>query len=716
MANSSVANPYYMRHLRKGLEKRFRPHIDMSDRAKAAPKEEEKAFLSRAVAALAIKHETGWSDGQAAAGLIDDFVDRGIDAVAVEERGEDRYHITLVQAKWNEKGNAGFGEGELRALFRGLDDLRELEFHRFNSRIEPHAAALETALDNPGTIRLVLALVTENDLHPNIRRELEDGIEARSWLPGMIDYKVIDLRGLYQELLGEHAERKIELDVWLEGAGKETIPYEAFYGTVSVAEVAEWYRGDNRAHLFSRNLRDALDVSDVNPKIQATLLGEPEHFWYFSNGITLLCESYEPKGKGEFRPGAGVGFRLNGASVVNGAQTVNAIARAMQKSPGNASQGRVLVRIISLKDCPEDFGDRVTTAANTQNPVQERDFKSRDQVQFDLRGEFSVSLGLNYVIRRGEPVPHPTAGCTMAEAALALAATHRSPEMVARAKRDPSALWEDRNYRDLFGRRPSAARVWSVVRLMWEVRATLSKLRVDLFGRVASAAGNADLLITHAIFHTMDTSGLDDFGEASAAEWDARLAKVPELTERALWWFVAIADTAFGEKSQYATTVRTAERVQVVVRRLLERLSSGDKAPDYSDYQVTEQTQGKAGRLANAVRVIVDAGKIDDGTVLEFRPVTGPDRRGLPSWLAADASRARAVWRNNKTKPLVWAVDGQPYAPSTLTRHMRGEAMGVHQQVQGTRYWHVAGEGSLADIAAELRAVDDLDAGDDAEE
>lgn len=688
----------------------------MTDRAKADPKEEERAFLSRAVAALAIKRETGWSDQQAAAGLIDDFVDRGIDAVAVEERAEDRYHITLVQAKWSENGTAGFGERELRALFRGLDDLRELEFHRFNSRIEPHAAALETALDNPGTIRLVLALVTDNDLHPNIERELRAGIDARSWLPGLIDYRVINMRGLYEELLGDHAERKVELDVWLEGAGKETIPYEAFYGTVSVAEVAEWYQGDNRTHLFSRNLRDALDESDVNPKIQGTLLSEPEHFWYFSNGITLLCESYEPKGKGEFRPGAGVGFRLKGASVVNGAQTVDAIARAIQKSKGTAAKGRVLVRIISLKACPEGFGDRITTAANTQNPVQERDFKSRDKIQFDLRDDFITSLGLNYVIRRGEPVPAEGAGCTMAEAALALAATHRSPDMVARAKRDPATLWEDRYYRDLFGRRPSAARVWRVVRLLREVREALYKVRVDLFGRAATAAGNTDLLITHAIFHIMDTSDIDDSDGAREAEWEAQLTEVREITERALWWFVAIADRAFGEKSQYATTVRTADRVKVVVRRLQERLAEGDKAPDYSDYRVTEQTQGRAGRLTNAVRVIVDAGRIVDGTVLEFRPVTGPDRRGLLNWLTADSSRSRAVWRNNKTKPLLWEADGQPYAPSTLARHMRGEAMEVHQQVQGTRYWHVPGEGSLADIAAELRAVDDLDAGRDTEE
>jgi hypothetical protein len=39
---------------------------------------------------------------------------------------------------------------------------------------------------------------------------------------------------------------------------------------------------------------------------------------------------------------------------------------------------------------------------------------------------------------------------------------------------------------------------------------------------------------------------------------------------------------------------------------------------------------------------------------------------------------------------------------------MRGEAMDNHQQVQGTLYWHIPGEGSLYDIAKELRAEDEL--------
>lgn len=62
------------------------------------------------------------------------------------------------------------------------------------------------------------------------------------------------------------------------------------------------------------------------------------------------------------------------------------------------------------------------------------------------------------------------------------------------------------------------------------------------------------------------------------------------------------------------------------------------------------------------------------------------------------------------SKPLIWAVDGESYAPSTLVRKMRKDAMGKSQQVQGTLYWHIPGEGSLVDLAAELRAEDELDA------
>ncbi|MFJ3953472.1 AIPR family protein [Streptomyces libani] len=593
-------------------------------------------------------------------------------------------------------------------LFRGLDFLLNLEFSRFNNRIERHVDALEKALDTGSPkVTLILALVTGTELHPDIQSLLNHEVGKRNWAEEMIDYKVVDLRGLYREILGEHADRSITLEVSLDGVGKETYPYTAYYGTASAAEIAEWYEVHER-QLFTRNIRDVLDVSDVNNRIRATLLEQPEHFWYFSNGITLLCDRVRKKGKGAFVPGTGAGFVLEGASVVNGAQTVSAMHRAMQRNPVSTALGRVLVRIISLEDCPHGFGDQVTVSTNTQNPIEERDFKSRDPIQIGLRDDFALSLGRTYVIKRGEPDPDPGSGCSMTEAAVALAATHRSAELGALTKRDEAQLWDKENYRELFGKSPGgplgAHRVWRCVELLRTVRVTLDHQRNNLFGRAASAAGHGDLLITHVVFRLLDTEGIDE----ENTDWAAQLSRVPELVVRALGWLVVTVDIRYGRKSHILTTSHTPERARLVARHILERMTSGDPAPDNADYRVDEPSNGRRTRSTSAVNVLVRARRIPDGPVLEFRPVTRMDRQHLPPWIATVPDRGRAVWRNDTARPLVWEADGEAYAASPLVRRMRGEAMDNHQQVQGTLYWHIPGEGSLYDIAKELRAEDEL--------
>ncbi|MGW7277004.1 AIPR family protein [Streptomyces sp. NPDC054844] len=650
--------------------------------------DEEQMFLSRAVAALAVKIEAACSDEEAARSVIDSSTDKGVDAVAVQQRG-DRQHITLVQAKWSDKGEAGFGEHDAAAVMRGLDYLLELEFHRFGSKIDRHSAAIDAALNSPSPkVTVVLALVTGTDLHQNTKNFLNEVVDKHNLDDDLVEYKVINLRDLHREILGEHAERKVDLDIQVDGVGKIESPYTAYYGTVSAEAIAGWYDEHGR-HLTARNIRDALDISDVNDKIRATLVKEPEHFWYLSNGITLLCDRIRKHGRGAPVAGAGAGFRLEGASLINGAQTVSAVHRAMRQKPGKASLGRLLVRVISLEDCPEDFGDRVTVAANTQNPTQERDFRSRRPEQFDLRHDFALSLGLQYVIKRGEPKPANDEGCTMEEAATALAAVH-SPGFAAHAKRDASALWGDRYYRQLFGQRPTAHRVWRCVRLLREVRAALEREKESAVGRLAGVASYGDLLLTHVLYRATDTADIDEESDKSNAAWEARLARVPDRVRRALAWMVIVIDGAYGRNSQLGTTVKAEDRATLVADGLYARVLGEEEPPSDAEARL-DQEPGAGSRLTNAVRVIVDAGRIQPGTVLEFRPVTGPERRQLPRWIEEDPRRARATWQDNKTKPLVWSVDGMAYAPSTLVRQIRRIAMGNDQQVQGTLHWARAG-------------------------
>lgn len=103
-------------------------------------------------------------------------------------------------------------------------------------------------------------------------------------------------------------------------------------------------------------------------------------------------------------------FALEGASIVNGAQTVGTILQAADP----ASPGQVFVKIISLANGPADFGKRITEAANTQNRIERRDFAALDPNQQRLAVDVSLHMQKRYVYNSGEVPPAEGDGCTIA--------------------------------------------------------------------------------------------------------------------------------------------------------------------------------------------------------------------------------------------------------------------------------------------------------------
>ncbi|MEV0701820.1 AIPR family protein [Saccharopolyspora sp. NPDC050389] len=689
-----------VRHVRKVLDERFTDLIDLTDQRWPTEQHREDARLSRSLAALAAQIEHPCSGAVAAQAVFDGQDDRGLDAIAIELRSA-QPRISLVQAKWNHQGKAKFSEGDVHKMLRGLDLILNLDFGRFNRRFQRHVPQLERAFDAEGgtpKITLVLALMRTEPLNVEVRELLEEEIGKHNQVVEMVDYKILDLRDFHREILGSAAAPKIDARVRLEGFGHESMPYRAMYGTMSVPDIAKLFT-EHRRGLFARNIRDALDLTDVNVKIRNTLLEYPEHFWYFSNGITMLCDSIKPVGSSVVPGGVG-DFSLKGVSVVNGAQTVSAIHKAFSTNAEKSAKGRVLVRLISLENCPPGFGDQVTTSTNTQNPIEDRDFKSLDAGQIKLREDFALLLHRSYVIKRGEPKPDREHGCSITEAAEALAATHPNAEFAAVAKHDLSALWQDDAYQELFGPSPDAYRVWRCVQLLREVRDRLTELREGLRWRAEAVAGYADLLIAHVVYRQLDTRAIQD----PDTDWDAQLARVPTLVEDAFSWVLQAIDKEYGPNSHVIAAVRNTERIERVARTAVRGLVAGHPAPTLAaEYQVTEGDEPR-GRQVDAVKTLVAAGRIPDGTVLEFRPSSRPQRREMTEWLAEDPARGLAVWRNSVSKQLQWQADNGWYSPSGLVRHMRRMASGKDQAAQGPEHWYVPEEGSLGYLADAVRA------------
>jgi hypothetical protein len=694
----------HVRHIQEELIREFDGLIDLSDvPGNLAAADREVFFLTRALAAYVARRVSGCASDAAAAFVIDGRDDQGIDAIAIDD---DEPHLWLIQTKWNKAGQGSFDLAAALKLLQGLDLLLNMQYARFNSRFQTLAARADAALRTSRVkITLVPVVLGDGRLADAVEAPIRDmmgRLNGRGPEDQMLDIRTYGLHEVHQAVRAESAAPRIDLDLVVEGCGSLQEPYPAYYGSVSADQIARWYdtHGDR---LFDQNIRRSLGLTKVNRALVETLMTRPADFWYFNNGITVLCESLRKTAMYAATPGGPREFKLEGPSVVNGAQTVVAVSEAIRRDPTSAGQARVWIRLVSLEECPAGFATEVTQATNTQNRVEKRDLAALDPIQTSLRDSFSWALHRTYVIKAGESDPQPAAGCTNIEAAKALACAHPLPELSVAARLGGDNLWErggGGDYDRIFSRSLAPHRVWRTVLLAREVGRVLDDGAESREGRAASIAAHGCFLITHIVFRSLDQTGIDD-GQGS---WEETiLPQVPECTEKVLRWLIHHADAALGASTYPVSIFKNPERCRVLADLVKGSMDSGEAAPAVAE-EYTRVTQGRRGFAA---KLLVSAGVIEDGTILEFRPQTAEERAGMAAWLAHDARRGRAVWTNHRSKPLLWEADGRQYSPTGLVQMMRREALDRSGSIQGTKYWFLPGRGSLVDLAEQARSQDD---------
>jgi len=699
--------PREVKIVRKAILDEFEHLIYMDDVGGNTPTNEQR-LISRALAALVARRLLDCTSEQAAATVVDGNKDHGIDGIAIAETGD---RLWLIQSKWSDSGRASFPQEDALKFDRGAKLLDRRKFEKFNSKVQDRAARIEAAWDNKNLqVTLVIVVMGENGVQEPTREVLGEVLDTfNRRTPGFLDYDVWDMPRIWEAVQKNYAEPAIEvtalLTEWTKGPGR----HESYQGTASVADVAEWYER-NGIRLFDKNIRQPLGLTRVNKEIVDTLVNAPGDFWYFNNGITVLCDSVDLRevSRSEYGP---CELTLLGASVVNGAQTIAAIHEAMKKSENRAQVGRasVTLKVITTQNRSADFGTAVTKATNTQNSVEIRDFVAIDAVQRRLRQDFSVYLRKDYTYRRGEPVPTPEAGTSVLEVALALACAHSNPELAARARFNEDTLWErgpGGTYEILFlSGEPTAHQAWNAVQLLRHTRAWLAETRADRDGRASAIADYGSLLVAHLVFRQVSLDLINDENYDLAGE----LARIPGCAARALGWLIYRTDREIGQDSALRGAFANAEQCRTLADLALVDLQAGTPVPELpAQYQAAEPV-----RRPNTVTTLIDAGRILEGTKIIFRPRSARERQWVDPWLAGNPQRAEATWVNSRSKPLLWAYDGERYSPTGLTT-MIWAATGWPNHpvaVQGPRQWYLEDGTSLWDLARELQ--DDQEADDE---
>ncbi|WP_420444364.1 AIPR family protein [Candidatus Poriferisodalis sp.] len=217
--------------------------------------------------------------------------------------------------------------------------------------------------------------------------------------------------------------------------------------------------------LTSANIRDYLgrrsSSRNINQQIRRTASEEPQNFWVYNNGLTLITRGFELKRSSVL---------CQGLAVTNGAQTLGSLTSVDSRETLND----VLLPVRIIESADPTLIENIIRYNNTQNPIRPWELRVLDRTQARIQDEFDQELGIAYQFRRSI-VRTSSQDIHLSKLAPWLAAFRGEPVLAHR--NSPQLFENERTYRALFNDETDIHQLLLVYRLGEAVGATKDKLR-----------------------------------------------------------------------------------------------------------------------------------------------------------------------------------------------------------------------------------------------
>lgn len=548
----------HLRQIKSYLQKAFNNLIDLSDFQNKSEPDRESLFLSRSLAAFALMTLADISPQEASKSIVDGGKDNGIDSIYFDKREKIMY---ILQSKWKQESKGSVKADEIMKLTKGFRDLVNARYDRFNSKLKSKIPDIEESLNDAGTrFELILVYSGQTPLADEPLRELDDLLNEMNDPTEIVNKRILNQSSIYNIISQGATGYPINLDVCLYEWGQTKEPYQSYYGQVSAREIADWWI-KHHPKLFSSNIRFFLRDSEVNEGMINTVKKEPEKFWYYNNGITALCSSISKKPLGGSGRDTGV-FECKDVKIVNGAQTVGSIARAYQSSPEQVEQAKVLVRFISLENCPEEFSTEITRYNNTQNRIDRREFVALDPEQERIKNELQLEE-IIYAYKSGESIPPEQKGFDLNEATISRACKQDEISFVTRIKDKISSLWENIEkspYKTLFNASVNGSELWRLVQILRVVDNKLSQEQKVREGRERLFAVHSNRLILYLVYKNLP----DSFFTSSSDLTSSQIDEIENITSNFLEKIINETSNLYSN-AYPANTFRNVKKCQEII-------------------------------------------------------------------------------------------------------------------------------------------------------
>lgn len=381
--------------------------------------------------------------------------DNNVDALFIDR---EKKRIQIIQGKFHskdirthERQNDVLGLVNLgKALLS--DDDEEFETHCSGISKDVHSRLRQARQMLAEQYEVELYFVTNARVSDAIKTKAANAVKGVAASIEIIDYSgVANLLQKYLDgspLIGT-INLKIEDGECLHRVDKAT-KIHSWVFAMEGRSVGELYakHGDR---LFALNIR-GFEGEDkaVNQAMAKTLAKEPQYFWFYNNGITILCdaatETTESGGKSI--------LSVTNPQIINGQQTTIMLSRA--KAPAQASVSVRLIVIPSSHTGINGFDGllpQIIRSTNSQTRVKAYQLMSNDRSQIAIERHFE-RIDYGYTRKKskatssnGTYTAKPKFTIEMDELAKAVAACELDPSI--NVRHGPDTLFEE-HYDKLF--------------------------------------------------------------------------------------------------------------------------------------------------------------------------------------------------------------------------------------------------------------------------
>ncbi len=346
---------------------------------------------------------------------IIDYKDLGVDAYEFYEETKELYLIQNKYYSEDSKLSSEYVKNDfllrpLNALINGTySKSKELQdiFNKYK--------------DNKDFTVYLQLYITNN----NINNEIESYIKKFNLKDSTYRAEIFYLDDIEKKYYNEIKQVKTNITVQIESINKGTIlnintddyklenVLDAKYAFVPITSIYRLYRDslEKNYPIFDMNIREFLGNTGVNKNIYNTLIDKEDrkNFFYYNNGITLICEQMSKINVKKSNNNRNASFSIKNPQIVNGCQTVNSIYEVLKNVDPNILEKEykdafVMLKILQIdrrNKEEEELYKNIVKYNNSQNSIDEKTFVANTSIFMRLQKEFE-SKGFLLLIKQSD--------------------------------------------------------------------------------------------------------------------------------------------------------------------------------------------------------------------------------------------------------------------------------------------------------------------------